>query len=132
MLMSNEEREILGTLPIGSAVVKLQGRWLRPFQISIPYQPIKKGEITDEKLGHLMEYHKAAEILGLVSEDASSMLENEVIELSEKEENFLLDILNNPFAGVVERYKRLLMSRRKGNTIKETCQSKNLIENRPN
>ena len=55
MLLDNEKREILGSLPIGHAVVKLQGRWQQPFQISIPHQQIKKGEVTDEKLSEFME-----------------------------------------------------------------------------
>jgi hypothetical protein len=36
MLMDDEEREIFGRLPIGEAIVKLQGRWLEPFQVKIP------------------------------------------------------------------------------------------------
>jgi len=121
MLLDTDERDILGTLPIGTAVVKLQGRWMRPFQITIPHQKINKGDITDEKLNQLMRLQNADEVLG------QSIEEKEIV-LTNKEEEFLLDIINHPFSGVVERYKRQLMSRRKGNTIKEKCLSNNLIE----
>jgi len=121
MLLDRDEKEILGTLPIGAAVIKLQGRWVKPFQITIPYQKIKKGDITDQKLTEMMNLQNANEVIGQTKEE-------EIIELSEKEINLLVDIINHPFSGVVERYKRLLMSRRKGNTIKEKCLTFNLIE----
>jgi hypothetical protein len=124
MLLDNNERELLGILPIGHAVVKLQGRWPQPFQISIPHQQINKGIVTDQKLTEIMKEQNAEEILGITDE---SQLPEEII-LSEREENFLLDIIKYPFAGVVERYKRLLLSRRKGNTIKEMLIKKKLIE----
>jgi hypothetical protein len=124
MLLDNNERDLLGILPIGNAVVKLQGRWPQPFQINIPHQSINKGVITDQKLTHIMEEQNAAEILGITNDEPLGPTE---ITLSEKEENFLKDIIKFPFAGVVERYKRLLLSRRKGNTIKEQLINKKLI-----
>jgi hypothetical protein len=41
---------------------------------------------------------------------------------------FLNDIIYYPFSGIVERYKRLHWSRRKGNTIKEKCLKHELIK----
>ena len=46
-LLLDKERDILGTLDIGQAVVKLQGRIHRPFQIAIPEFIIQKGRISD-------------------------------------------------------------------------------------
>jgi hypothetical protein len=127
MLLDNDEREILGSLPIGHAVVKLQGRWQQPFQITIPHQKINKGEVTDDKLSTFMQKSKAPDVLGLGKTHDSSDMDKKV-ELSEKEETFLLDVLCHPFSGIVERYRRLLLSRRKGNTIKENCLDKELLE----
>jgi len=127
MLMDTDERVILGTLPVGTAVIKLQDRWHRPFQITIPYQKIEKGAVTDENLSKLMAEKEAPKLLGLTGLDGSKSF-NGVIELSPKEQKFLSDVITHPFSGIVERYKRLHMSRRKGNTIKEKCLKKNLIE----
>jgi hypothetical protein len=50
MLLQDEEKEVLGVLPVGSAVVKLQGRWPRAFRVQIPYKAIQKGTVTDDVL----------------------------------------------------------------------------------
>ena len=127
MLMNSDEREILGTLPIGAAVVKLQNRWQKPFQITIPHQEVKKGDVTDTKLAELMAQLKASEVLGLNQDDLSQSDEH-TLTLTASEQTFLTDIALYPFAGVVERYRRLNLSRRKGNTIKEKCLTHNLLE----
>ena len=128
MLMDTDEREILGMLPIGSAVVKLQNRWQRPFQITIPHQKVEKGAVTDAHLAQLMQTSKAPQVAEVNEKDDSSHREKSITQLTTKEETLLLDIVGHPFSGVVERYRRLYMSRRKGNTIKEKCLSHNLIE----
>ena len=73
MLMDTDEREILGMLPIGSAVVKLQNRWQRPFQITIPHQKVEKGAVTDAHLAQLMQTSKASQVVE-VNEKADSSL----------------------------------------------------------
>lgn len=50
MLLSPEETEYLGRLPVGYAIVKLQDRYFFPFLIQIPEFKIKKGIVTDEFL----------------------------------------------------------------------------------
>jgi hypothetical protein len=55
MLLRDEEKEVLGVLAVGSAVVKLQGRWPRAFRVQIPYKAIPKGRITDAALSVLMK-----------------------------------------------------------------------------
>jgi len=128
MLMDTEDREILGTLPIGTAVVKLQGRWQRPFQITIPHQKVRKGAVTDARLARLMKAHGAAQALGLREINNLSQVGRREVVLSSKEVIFLNDIYCHPYSGIVERYRRLHLSRRKGNTIKEKCLSNLLIE----
>ena len=131
MLMDIEEREILGMLSIGEAVVKLQNRWLRPFQISIPHQKVQKGAVTDARLAQLMQACNAAQVAGLTKNDEAPHPEKRIIQLTTREETFLLDIAHHPFSGVVERYRRLHTSRRKGNSIKERCLTGNLIAATP-
>jgi hypothetical protein len=128
MLMDSDEKDILGTLPIGAAVVKLQGRYIKPFQIKIPYQKLEKGVVTDQDLSRIMIEQQAADILELNNKNQPETKETEKILLTEKEESFLFDIVKWPYSGVVERYKRLHLSRRKGNFIKEKCLKNGLIK----
>ena len=48
--------------------------------------------------------------------------------LNEREEALLQEIATHPFSGVVERYRRLRVSRRNGDTIKKSLIEKQLIE----
>ena len=126
MLMKDEDNELLGRLPIGAAVVKLQGRWLQPFEVVIPHCKVPKGAVDDEKLKAAMAdrnvlHNQAAQI----EPPPQKVL---TIELNEREEALLLEIASHPFSGVVERYRRLRISRRNGDTIKKSLIEKELIE----
>jgi len=128
MLLDDEEKEIIGRLPIGHAVVKLQGRWVEPFQIIIPHVKVPKGAITDDKLKQLMKSK-------LITKDPEFLEIVQSIEQSKPKYNpedkdiiFIKDIIEFPFSGVVERYKRLLTSRRKGNIVKERLLESGIIE----
>ena len=126
MLLKDEEKEIIGRLPIGSAAVKLQGRWMEPFQVKIPLISVPKGIINDQRLKAITtgkglapkREEKSKEIMKI--EKLPELLQKEII--------FLQDIINHPFSGVVERYKRLGTSRRKGNVTKEKLLNKRIIQ----
>jgi len=123
MLLKDEEKEIIGRLPIGSAVVKLQGRWMEPFQVKVPLINVPKGKISDQKLKEIMTGK------GLLLEIKEETKEIEKLPvLSQKEIIFLQDIISHPLSGVVERYKRLGTSRRKGNVIKEKLLDNRIIQ----
>jgi hypothetical protein len=47
LLLTEEQREMLGTLPVGEAIVRLSDRWPWPVHISIPLLDIPKGQVTD-------------------------------------------------------------------------------------
>jgi len=49
-LLDGSSKELLGRLPVGHAIVKLQDRWTSPFRIQVPLVPIVKGVITDSAL----------------------------------------------------------------------------------
>jgi hypothetical protein len=126
MLMDDEERDIFGRLPIGSAVVKLQGRWTRPFQVKIPLRSIQKGCIDDCQLIQRMTELGAIVPNPLV--DAPKEEKELVLpEASAHELRFLEDVVEHPLSGVVQRYKRLGTNRRKGNAWKHACVSKGLV-----
>jgi hypothetical protein len=128
MLMDNEEKDIFGRLPIGMAVIKLQGRWLQPFQVKIPHSNIPKGAINDSKLACIMKERNP--YLNKDQEQSSDSIQPEEppIELSEKELGFLVHVHEHPFLGTVERYRQLNLSRRKGNAIRQQCLDKGLLK----
>lgn len=133
MLMDEETREIFGRLPIGSAVVKLQGRWLEPFLIQIPHLKIPKGTVDDTALMQFMAVRNVLRINGAEptnsknSHDMAGQDSGGPVELSEREQHFLINIFERPLYGSVERYHGLGLSRRKGNILRESCVNRGLI-----
>ena len=126
MLMEDDDRDILGRLPIGSAVVKLQGRWPRPFQVRIPLRSIQKGCVDDcwlmqrmTALGAIVPNHEA--------ESEQEPADTPNTDVTPHELRFLQDVARHPLSGVVQRYKRLGANRRKGNAWKQSCLTKGLI-----
>jgi hypothetical protein len=117
-LLLDSGKDILGTLEVGQAVVKLQGRIARPFLISIPEFGIEKGRVTDQQI---REYMKDR-IPQFVTEDrvpdgaAKEQNEYEQHECTQNDGDalsdgpqitFLQDVVDHPDSGVAVRYKRL-------------------------
>jgi len=126
MLMRDEESDLFGRLPVGAAVIKLQGRWLQPFQVMIPYQAIPKGSVQDAKVRAIMTVRN-------ILQHGSTPLpaqktEHRSITLNEREMALLTDIVNHPYSGVVERYRRLGVSRRNGDSLKKALFEQNFVE----
>lgn len=133
MLLESEDKKILGRLEVGEAVVKLQGRWQRPFSITIPHVPIPKGSVTDEMVRNMMgpySTYTAEEAAELIPQTDIPQIETpRKIEagITPQERKLLEDIRDHPHAGVVERYKRLSWSRRRGNEQKRLLLEKGLV-----
>jgi hypothetical protein len=129
-LLLDKEREILGTLEVGQAVVKLQGRIARPFQITIPEFIIEKGKISDALIKQHMQNIAPAE------PEEDFRLPNQVtVEVAKKLKSiddsvlaFLKDIQQYPDSGIAERYKRLEISVRQGQKLEANALKKDLIE----
>ena len=129
-LLLDKEREILGTLEVGQAVVKLQGRIARSFQITIPEFIIEKGKISDALIQQHMQNIAPAE------PEEDFRLPNQVtVEVAKKPESidnsvlaFLKDIQQHPDSGIAERYKRLEISVRQGQKLKIKTLEKGLVE----
>lgn len=137
-LLLDKERDILGTLDVGQAVVKLQGRITRPFEVRIPHFMIEKGCITDELLQKHMQHIAPAfpekdfrlpvqtdpvRQNVLIPEPTLKSIENSEIE-------FLRDIHEHPDSGVAARYTRLGLSVRQGQKLIEKLFVDGLIEQR--
>ncbi|OVE80174.1 hypothetical protein BVY01_00680 [bacterium I07] len=147
LLLPYDQKDCCGKLPLGKAIVKLQGRWLNSFLINVPLYPIKKGSVSDQKLQELMDPYSAVSGPKLASNvllgrylaspsegkynNENDNLNNDKMKLSENEKRLLKDIWEYPGSGVVERYKRLKMSRRKGNKTKMILFKKHLIKGIP-
>ncbi len=135
LMFDGEEKQYLNRLEVGQAIVKLQGRWTKPFLIVVPHIQQKHKVITDEELKEYMQPYSTdigrdSPIEGdsnvIPLEPLDDRKESEIT-LNAVEQEFLEDIENHPLSGVVQRYKRLGLSRRKGNQIKEILQKNTVI-----
>ncbi|MDF7822836.1 DUF87 domain-containing protein [Pontiellaceae bacterium B12227] len=139
MRIPREHREVLGLLPIGHAVVKLQSRFIFPFEILIPKVDLDKGSVTDAQL--IEKYGTGSNDSMQESVDkADSIPTKDVpqnhrirksdsgIPLNDTEQKLMKDIYRNPFDGVVKRYSRLGISRRRGNHAKQGLVEKGVIQ----
>jgi hypothetical protein len=141
MLLSSDDKDYLGKLEVGYAIVKLQGRWFAPFLVKFPLVRLKKGIVTDSWVkAHMLEYssdfaRSDTDFRGFQAvEDRNAEIpripDSDKVEetVSGLEENVIKDIVKFPYSGVVERYKRLGLSRRKGNACKKSLVSKGILE----
>jgi hypothetical protein len=133
-LLLDTGKDVLGTLEVGQAVVKLQGRIPRPFLISIPEFRIEKGRVTDDQIRAYMK-DKVSQ-LGTedeVSDDSEGaeqgpMEEGDGGPANGLETAFLRDVEDHPDSGVAARYKRLGLSGRQGQKLKTKLLEQCLIE----
>jgi hypothetical protein len=135
-LLLDKERDILGMLEVGQAVVKLQGRIPRPFQIAIPEFIIDKGKTTDNLVKEHMQGIAPAfpeEDFRLpppadIAEPEKSTPGPENQTLKNLEISFLKDVQEYQDSGIAARYKRLGLSVRQGQKLKTKLLDQGLIE----
>jgi hypothetical protein len=134
LLLEASDKKVLGRLDIGEAVAKIQGRWHKPFMIHVPHIPIKKGSVNDKMISEVMRPYSTYS----TSESVTIVEEKEIPQnedsrkissgITSEEQILLKDIYSNKLSGVVERYKRLGWSRRKGNELKNSLVKKQFID----
>jgi len=150
MLLEEQEKNLLGSLQVGEAVVRLQGRSVRPFMIRVPEFMIHKGDFSDVKVIQHMRR------LGLLSArkveprppatapcTSSCQTHSHTVVPARLPAftpspdapigpaiAFLCDVANSPDSGIAERYRRLGLSVRQGQKQKETLVARQLIEER--
>jgi hypothetical protein len=140
MQVPRDNREVFGTLPLGRAIVKLQSRYVQPFQIQIPKVEIRKGVITDGDLSQFFASPADYSCSASESVASPSVRTTEPIppahrkeaeppqsNLTPLQERLLFDIRDHPLDGVVRRYNRLGVSRRRGNHAKEDLIAKGIL-----
>ena len=122
-LLGYDDRDYLGRLPVGQAIVKLQGRWFEPFLIKIPRMDVRKGSVTDAMLRTPAGDDSSDSGQAETREEAGERIPvrptpDKDEQLSDDELTLLKDVLRHPFDGVSNRYARLRWSRRHGNETK--------------
>jgi len=153
ILLDQKEKDYIGMLEVGQVIVKLQGRWCKPFLIQIPHIPIQKGKVTDLMVKERMagyfansktfqtpkpqinriyppdrkDREKEFRKHGITPPIPEAERPLTLAQISEAEKSLLKDITEYPLAGVVERYKRLNWSRRRGNYHKDIIIRRGLV-----
>ncbi len=134
-LLLDTSKDILGTLGVGQAVVKLQGRIPRPFQIWIPEFKIQKGRMSDadirSHMEHLVPGAPDETVASDPSRDESAKIGQPAGSSSGLDAGaiaFLDDVKHHPTSGVAARYKRLGLSVRQGQKLKAQLLDEGLIE----
>ncbi|MCA9443500.1 MAG: DUF87 domain-containing protein, partial [Candidatus Omnitrophica bacterium] len=134
MLLDPKEREILGTLEVGKAVVKLQGRGTKPFLIEIPEFPLTKGMLSDEDVAKRMGRETSPSLTVPPTPSPIPVPVSPPAPLEAALDNlaliFLKDIADHPDSGVANRYKRMGISVRQGQKLKARLVEEGLIEDR--
>jgi len=130
LLLENDQIDFLGQLETGTAIVKLQGRFFKPFLVRFPMFPIKKGIVTDKDIRAIMKGNSIqSEVVRPVRSEVKKK-ETEIT-LNDIERGFLKDIARNPISGVVARYERLGINRYQGNKTQNSLLENGLISWRP-
>lgn len=135
-LLELSQREHLGRLPVGCAVVKLQDRWVAPFMVRFPAVAITKGGVSDDMLrlitattrilpeprpGLIPIEEIPAPCFGSRMSPSIPPAPKEIgnnLKPDAAQERLLRDVVANPGCGVTERYARLGLSRRSGTALK--------------
>jgi hypothetical protein len=148
MLLDSKKSQYLGKLPVGSAMVKLQGRWFDPFLVRFPLVRLEKGIVTDEIVGSRMKsfYEGRSEQIMSCSEVSGPFQpeRRDILPLLEKEKEmetkgtegailttiereFLNDVAEYELSNTTDRYRRLNLSSYMGNKIKNSLIRKNFV-----
>ncbi len=155
MLLESGEKRYLGELPTGCAVVKLQGRWLKPFLVTFPLVKLDKGSVTDAAIALAMSQelprNQSSPFSGTLQQESSaSRPEQGRISFSSTQEQpsrpspnqakerkkrvsegrkaLLRDVLEHPYDCLRDRYTRLGWSFYRGNRIRDVLIAQGLMD----
>lgn len=120
-----DDKQFFNRLPIGMAIVKMQGRYFDPFLVKVPLFSIKKAAVTDSQVQKhmasftLFKAKRADKILNSVNSEPGKYGRREI--------ELLRDIIKYPSSGINSRYKRLKMNDREGVEVQRELASKGII-----
>ena len=135
MLLPEDQKNILGELEVGRAIVRMAGRFVKPFMIAVPEFSIHKGTFSDtDVMAHMTKLglmaarsqpiQRAPGFPGLTSGMFATMTgipsatPRAAPSLQDSSLAMLQDIQRFPASGIAERYKRLGLSVRQGQKLK--------------
>lgn len=126
MDLNEEEREAITNLERGEWLVKLAGRYTKPFTMKSNNIPLNK-DVTDEEL--LQQMKPVLSELIIQSNDIIQTDEQKVTlpNITENAKLLLYDVATHPFKGIVGRYKSLGISLRKSNSAKKELVQKGIV-----
>ena len=136
MLLTEEQKDYLGKLPIGYGIVKLQNRHFKPFLARFPFVGVNKGSATDERIrtclesdsGEFRVMPRGLEKEGVIQEIQVAGKNEVELKLGEEERSLLEDICMLPVSGVADRFRRLNMTAHRGYKILKRLLCGGLVE----
>jgi DNA-binding MarR family transcriptional regulator len=143
MLLDQDQQKYLGRLPTGWGIVKLQDRFTEPFLVRFPLTFSSHKILTDAQLVSIMkerfpdrfpptgqprEQENDNNVADSMDDQVPDIKNDRSSDLTEGERTFLLDIIEHPFSGAVERYQRLGLSAGQGNRIQKRLVEKGWIQ----
>jgi hypothetical protein len=133
LLLSDDQKDFLGKLPVGTAMVKLQDKHFTPFLLRIPHVKVKKGSVTDADLPGVSAGPEPSpsvmEAFTPIPVAAKSEGENVLSNDNDERASALVgDVVAHPLDGVNARYRRLGVSTRKGHAAKDALVKQGLLE----
>lgn len=129
-LVPEDQKQHISKLKTGTAIVKLQDRWIEPVLIQIPHIEIQKGFITDDLLIQYLKQNKTlSRKIRRLGHKSNTIKLNPGIVISKPETlPFLQDVLEYPHSGVNERYKRTGLSTGVGYRLYQYLLDQGLLE----
>jgi hypothetical protein len=128
--LSEEEQGYVGRLDTGYGIVRLQGRWHKPFLVRFPHVVLGKGSVTDADLRKQPSSYlgMTREILPIRPGRLAILPPGASDKLTPEEIAVLKDVAQYPYSGTVARHARLGLSSYKGSAAVSALEAKGLLQ----
>lgn len=125
MNLNEEEMDAIARLERGEWIVKLAGRYTKPFMIRSEDFPLKK-DVTDKKLAMRMK-PILNKLRTLSTIPIKSTRKEKIFQLSDDARRLLIHVFEHPFNGIVSRAKALGFSGRRIESAKRELIERELV-----
>lgn len=131
--LNKEQMESNFSLIPGQAIIRLAGRYDKPFLVQFIDYPLEKNVSNEEVMQHMEPLLEKINAEHGIGEEQEPIVTSEVKaedkeKISEDEEEFISSIYGKPFFKTKERYNSLKWSDCKGDSIKDKLLKKGLCE----
>ena len=131
--LPNDATDYPARLEVGQAIAKLQSRHQAPFTVRFPLEPCKEQFVPDSEIRaqmHRFLTDTATESPSFLTRDGSQA-PSTPDEMDEYEKELLQSIWEHPHNGTVQKFKRIGISRRKGQALRQQLIKRGLIRKVP-